>query len=46
MILDALERNDWIQTRTADELGLNRGALIYKMKKYGLSRPMGASEEN
>ncbi|PKK92309.1 MAG: DNA-binding response regulator [Candidatus Wallbacteria bacterium HGW-Wallbacteria-1] len=45
MILDALERNDWIQTRTADELGLNRGALIYKMKKYGLSRPMGASEE-
>jgi DNA-binding NtrC family response regulator len=38
MILRALENNDWIQTKTADELGINRGALIYKIKKYGLEK--------
>ena len=38
LIRDALERNDWNQTRAAKFLGLTRNTLIYRMQKFGLSR--------
>jgi DNA-binding NtrC family response regulator len=37
-ILSALEKNDWIQTRAADFLGISERVLRYKMKKYGISK--------
>ena len=38
LIKEALERNDWNQTRAAKFLGLTRNTLIYRMQKFGLSR--------
>ncbi|MDP7421543.1 MAG: sigma-54 dependent transcriptional regulator [bacterium] len=37
MIKRALEKTGGVQTKSADLLGINRGSLIYKMKKYNLS---------
>ncbi|MBI2060254.1 MAG: sigma-54-dependent Fis family transcriptional regulator [Nitrospirae bacterium] len=37
MILQALERNRWSRTRTADELGISRKSLHNKMKKYAIA---------
>ncbi|HZU99299.1 MAG TPA: sigma-54 dependent transcriptional regulator [Planctomycetota bacterium] len=39
IIRKALEETDWNQTRAAQELGLKRSSLQYKMKKYNLSKP-------
>ncbi len=36
MIAEALERNRWNRSRTAEELGIKRTTLQYKIKKYGL----------
>ncbi len=36
MLLSALEKSGWIQTRAADLLGISERVLRYKMKKYGL----------
>jgi transcriptional regulator with GAF, ATPase, and Fis domain len=33
---DALSRNDGNKTKTADALGLSRGALLRRLKRYGL----------
>jgi len=38
MILSALEKNDWIQTRAADQLGISERVLRYKMKKNGIRK--------
>jgi two-component system nitrogen regulation response regulator NtrX len=38
MIFQALERNDWNVSRTADELGLERTNLHKKIKQFGLTR--------
>jgi two-component system nitrogen regulation response regulator NtrX len=38
LILQALERNDWNITRTAEELALERTNLHKKIKTYGLAR--------
>ena len=38
LIKEALERNDWNQTRAAKFLGLTRNTLTYRMQKFGLSR--------
>jgi len=38
LILQALERNDWNITRTAEELALERTNLHKKIKAYGLER--------
>ncbi len=38
LIKQALERNDWNQTRAAKFLGLTRNTLIYRMQKFGLNR--------
>ncbi len=35
-ILDALERYRWNRTRAAEELGIKRTTLQYKIRKYGL----------
>ena len=37
-ILAALERNDWNQGRTAQELGIHRNTLRNKIQEYGLTR--------
>jgi len=39
MILSALEKNDWIQTRAAECLGISERVLRYKMKKAGFQKP-------
>lgn len=39
LIVQALEKNGWNQTRAASDLGMNRTTLIEKMKKRGLERP-------
>jgi len=36
MIISALEKNDWIQTKAAELLGISERVLRYKMKKYGI----------
>lgn len=36
LVLQALEKNNWNQTRAAEYLGISRKQLINKMKKYGL----------
>ena len=36
MILKALIRNNWNQSKAAEDLGIGRTALIYKMKKYNI----------
>jgi len=39
MILAALEKSDWVQTRAAERLGISERVLRYKMKKAGLQKP-------
>ena len=34
MVMSALEKHDWVQTRAADSLGISERVLRYKMKKY------------
>jgi len=36
LIKSALKKHNYNQSRAANELKINRGALIYKLKKYGL----------
>jgi transcriptional regulator with GAF, ATPase, and Fis domain len=36
MIKTALDRNRWNKTKAAEELGVKRTTLLYKIKKYGL----------
>jgi two-component system response regulator AtoC len=38
MILAALEKNEWVQTRAALSLGISERVLRYKMEKYRISR--------
>ncbi|MEA2108414.1 MAG: sigma-54 dependent transcriptional regulator [Pseudomonadota bacterium] len=38
MILAALEKVDWIQTRAAESLGISERVLRYKMDKQGIKR--------
>jgi len=38
MILNALEKNGWVQTRAADDLGISERVLRYKMDKHGIRR--------
>jgi len=46
LIVDALEKTNWIQTRAAELLGVSRSIVKYKMKKYGIKRDEGRREEN
>ncbi len=36
MLLSSLERNNWVQTRAAAELGISERVLRYKIKKFRL----------
>ena len=38
LIVDALEKTNWIQTKAAELLGTSRSILKYKMKKYGIKK--------
>ncbi len=38
MILEALEKNNWIRTKAASFLGLSERMLRYKMKKYKIEK--------
>jgi len=46
LIIDALEKTNWIQTKAAELLGTSRNIVKYKMKKYGIERGEGRREEN
>ena len=39
MLLAALEKTDWVQTRSAELLGISERVLRYKMAKHGLRKP-------
>lgn len=39
MILDALEKSDWIQKDAAAILGISKRVIHYKIKKYGITHP-------
>ena len=41
ILLAALERHDWNQTRAAQYLGITRNTLIYRMQKYNIREPGG-----
>ena len=38
LLLEALEENDWNQTKTAQALGVSLRSLVYKIKTFGLSK--------
>ena len=38
MILSALKKSDWVQTRAAERLGISERVLRYKMKKGGIRK--------
>ena len=38
-VIQALERNEWNQTRAAAYLQVPRHTLIYRMEKYGIKKP-------
>jgi DNA-binding NtrC family response regulator len=43
LLLEALERTGWNQTRTADALGISRKQLRTRMRNHGLVAPPGRS---
>ena len=38
LVVRALENNEWVQTRAAEELGISERVLRYKMKKHHIRR--------
>ncbi|MBI2081470.1 MAG: sigma-54-dependent Fis family transcriptional regulator [candidate division NC10 bacterium] len=43
LLLEALEKAGGVQTKAAQILGINFRSFRYRLKKYGLERPRGAS---
>jgi transcriptional regulator with GAF, ATPase, and Fis domain len=43
LLIEALRRNEWNQTKTAKDLGMTRHGLVKMIKPHGLSRPETAS---
>jgi two-component system NtrC family response regulator len=39
ILLQALEKHHWHQTKAARYLNISRKTLIYRMEKYGLAPP-------
>jgi len=39
MLVTALDKSEWVQTRAAESLGISERVLRYKMKKYGIAKP-------
>jgi DNA-binding NtrC family response regulator len=46
LLMDALEKTAWNQTRAAMLLGISRDTLRYKVKKYNLPRPSDLAESS
>jgi transcriptional regulator with GAF, ATPase, and Fis domain len=46
LIVDALEKTNWIQTKAAQLLGTSRSIMKYKMKKYGIKRGQERRQQN
>jgi two-component system NtrC family response regulator len=44
LLVAALMKHDWNQTRAAAYLNISRSTLIYRMQKFGLERPSPAAE--
>jgi two-component system NtrC family response regulator len=44
LILTALEKHDWNQTRAAAYLDVTRSTLLYRMQKYALEREKAPAE--
>lgn len=44
LLLTALEKHDWNQTRAAAYLDITRSTLLYRMQKYGLEREKAAAD--
>ena len=44
LIIKALERTDWVQTKAAELLGISRRILKYKMDKLGIRERDGAQD--
>jgi len=44
MLIEALDKTGWNQTRAAMILGISRDTLRYKVKKYNLPRPSGIAD--
>jgi len=44
MLIEALDKTGWNQTRAAMLLGISRDTLRYKIKKYNLPRRTGTAE--
>jgi two-component system NtrC family response regulator len=40
IVVQALERNGWNQTRAADFLKIPRHTIIYRLEKYGIKKPV------
>ncbi|MDM8525354.1 sigma-54 dependent transcriptional regulator [Desulfococcaceae bacterium HSG8] len=38
MLISALEKNEWVQTRAAESLGISERVLRYKIKKYEIRK--------
>ena len=38
LIQQALEQQDWVVARAADQLGMRRTTLVEKMRKYEITR--------
>ncbi len=38
MLVSSLEKNEWIQTKAAESLGISERVLRYKMKKYNIKK--------
>ncbi len=46
LILRALQKHDWNQSRAARYLGITRHTLLYRMEKHGIVRPGARAEED
>ena len=45
LIVAALEKHNWNQTKTASYLDITRSTLLYRMQKFGLERPATTNVE-
>ncbi len=45
LLLAALEKHDWHQTKAAAYLDITRSALLYRMQKFGLEKPGSEADD-
>jgi two-component system NtrC family response regulator len=44
LLIAALVKHDWNQTKAATYLNISRSALIYRMQKFALERPAPSTD--